>query len=348
MESDLRLLPLWWAEDGDAIVVDDVDEARAFVASVGCKLPEVVFTTWSENYGSLCQRTGREYVPSPWGWNLAVREMFRRMGVDDSLLPTDGELNDLRAFASREFSVEYFKQLFSMADSSSASLQRLVSVPPVFCRSASEVEMSAPQMIFKSPWSSSGRGVFVADVPLTDVVVSRLNGFVKAQGGFLADKYYDKLLDFAMEFDVCHNGGVRFLGYSVFDTGNGGRYGGNVVASQDCLRNTIKDVIGDDVDSLLEWLVDLNKRCLSSMLGGRYSGLVGIDMLVVSDGGEVMVHPCIELNMRMNMGILVIKLNERFALGGWAQKTETALTPERKCGFGAMCADGRLMLTHQS
>lgn len=350
MEADLRLLPFWWAEDGDAIVVDDVDEARRFVESVGCGHPDVVFTTWTESYASLCKRTGREFVPCPWGWNKAVRGMFVRMGVDESLLPTNEEIDDLRSFASREFSVDYFKQLLS-ASCDSSCLQRLISVPPVFCRSVGEMTLSARQLIFKSPWSSSGRGVFAAEQPLGDAVVARLNGFVKLQGGFLADRFYDKLLDFAMEFYVRPDGDVDFVGFSVFDTGEGGRYGGNVVASQDCLRRIIMNAIGADSDcgNFLEWLAEQNKRCLSHMLGGRYSGVVGIDMLVVRDAGEVYVHPCIELNMRMNMGVLAIKLHERLAQGcGDVLQTETALTPERKCGFVAKCVDGRLMLTHKS
>jgi hypothetical protein len=40
---------------------------------------------------------------------------------------------------------------------------------------------------------------------------------------------------------------------------------------------------------------------------GQYQGIVGIDMMVVRGG---LIHPCVEINLRMNMGVVAMKLYE--------------------------------------
>jgi hypothetical protein len=67
-----------------------------------------------------------------------------------------------------------------------------------------------------------------------------------------------------------------------------------------------------------------------------YHGPVGIDMLKTADGR---IHPCIEINLRMNMGILALLLHERYG-----SDATVALTPEREHGFRALVDEGKLMI----
>ena len=195
--------------------------------------------------------------------------------------------------------------------------------------------------IFKSPWSSSGRGVFVGSVdfnpnlnPNLDLnckssTLKRLQGFLSSQGGFVVDRFYeDKVLDFAMEFVVHKDHTVEFLGYSVFQTGESGAYGYNYVESQEELLRRI------DVDAaLLHRLIAYHKEHLAQTV---YHGPVGIDMLKTADGS---IHPCLEINFRMNMGILALLLFEQYG-----SNATVALTPEREHGVQAQVDEGRLMI----
>ena len=199
--------------------------------------------------------------------------------------------------------------------------------------------------IFKSPWSSSGRGVFVGSVdfnpnpnpnldPNLDLnckssTLKRPQGFLSSQGGFVVDRFYeDKVLDFAMEFVVHKDHTVEFLGYSVFQTGESGAYGYNYVESQEELLRRI------DVDAaLLHRLIAYHKEHLAQT---AYHGPVGIDMLKTADGS---IHPCLEINLRLNMGILALLLFEQYGSGA-----TVALTPVREHGFQALVEDGRLMI----
>jgi hypothetical protein len=180
----------------------------------------------------------------------------------------------------------------------------------------------------------------------------RLQGFLSSQGGFVVDKFYeDKVLDFAMEFFIHEDQAVEFLGYSVFATGEHGAYGYNYVESQEELLERIVDEDGVNGSNginrrFLERLVDYHKAHLSSLTSlvgtenaqrvGWYFGPVGIDMLKTADGS---VHPCLEMNFRMNMGILALLLHERYG-----SDVNVDLTPQRERGFQAKLENGKFFL----
>ncbi|MBQ6965389.1 MAG: hypothetical protein IJP82_06835 [Bacteroidaceae bacterium] len=300
----------------------------------------------------------------PWGWSLATRQRYRQMGVAVEALPSDDWLEEVRRLSSREFACGYVKGLLvklndprlvgeemRWVDRQCFSWDVLATPEPTWgtsvnrrgARRSTDVGhvglgvVRAPHArIFKSPWSSSGRGVFVSDA-LDEHTQKRLQGFLSSQGGFVVDRFYeDKVLDFAMEFFVHEDHQVEFLGYSVFETGEHGAYGYNYVESQEELLERIED--GDEgvngVDrGLLERLLAYHQEHLGQT---AYHGPVGIDMLKTSGS----IHPCLEINFRMNMGILALLLHERYG----AHAT-VALTPEREHGFQALVDDGRLMIT---
>ncbi len=338
MEADWSLLPMWWAEEGDAIIVSDdsaspkhssskldsafgLHENSSFLISNS----SLFLTTWSEGYDALCQRAGHEFVPSPWGWSKAIVEKFRRFGVPERLLPSDQYIADVRAFASREFAVSYITTLLSAADTAGWG-HHLIGREMRF---VTDENFSLTHLsIVKSPWSSSGRGVFIANPPLSPTDERRCKKFLKEQGGFVLDRFYDKTLDFALEFEVKTDGTVVFLGYSVFEAAVGGRYGGNVVADQRTLRGMIDAALLDTPVGVVDWLIEYHCSSLAASMGGRYVGVVGIDLLVDRLG---LVHPCIEINVRMNMGVVAINRYERLG-----DNKETMLTPESKHGFNAI------------
>ena len=99
---------------------------------------------------------------------------------------------------------------------------------------------------------------------------------------------------------------VRYLGLSVFETSSEGRYAFNYLRSQQKLREMIVTLLPDA--SVLDRLIALHHHLLSNRLLGQYEGIVGIDMMVVQDG---LIHPCVEINLRMNMGVLAMILYEK-------------------------------------
>ena len=140
--------------------------------------------------------------------------------------------------------------------------------------------------------------------------VNRLQGFLSSQGGFVVDKFYaDKVLDFAMEFFVHEDHTVEFLGWSVFHAGENGAYGYNYVESQEELLRRI-----DTDENLLLRLIEYHKEHLAKT---AYHGPVGIDMMLYWDeNGRIALNPCVEVNLRMTMGMVTAAMGSRHGLRG--------------------------------
>ena len=284
----------------------------------------------------------------PWGWSIATKQRYKQMGVAEELLPSDEWLEEVRRLSSREFACGYIKDLLAeMKD------ERLLGSEMKWIDNLNpnpNLSTLNPQLIFKSPWSSSGRGVFVAEIERKENQLStvncqlstlkRLQGFLSSQGGFVVDKFYaDKVLDFAMEFYVNDDKRVDFLGWSVFHAGENGAYGYNYVESQEKLIGRILEGVdgqNEVYSCLLDRLIAYHQEHLAKT---GYRGPVGIDMLKTADGH---IHPCLEINFRMNMGILALLLEEQYGAGCTIQ-----LTPRRPDGFEALVERGKLMIAYR-
>lgn len=284
---------------------------------------------------------GTRFV-GPWGWSLAAKQRYRQMGVAEEQLPSDEWLGEVRRLSSREFACGYIKDLLAEMKDERLLGSEMKWVDNLNCQLPAFNWLRRAkgcQLIFKSPWSSSGRGVFVAEVERKEhqlSTVNRLQGFLSSQGGFVMDRFYeDKVLDFAMEFFVNDDKSVDFLGWSVFHAGENGAYGYNYVESQEELVGRILN--GENsLNGLLGNLVDYHKVHLAKT---GYRGPVGIDMLKTADG---YIHPCLEINFRMNMGILALLLQERYGAGCTIQ-----LTPPNPNGFEALVEKGKLMIAYR-
>lgn len=266
----------------------------------------------------------------PWGWSLATKQRYLRMGVAESDLPSDEWLEEVRRLSSREFATTYYKNL-SLSHHKEKE-NSLVPCHAQFCTCIDEVKQhfsssAAQAFILKAPWSSSGRGNMVVRDTIDPTIQKRIEAIIREQGGIVAEPFYaDKVLDFAMEFRATDEG-VEFLGYSVFEADDTGHYGGNYVEDQPSLVKRI-----DLDESLLQDLVAYHQQELRKL---NYRGPIGIDMMKLKDGR---VHPCVEINFRMTMGMLALLLYNK------GIREDQLLTPCREQGFMAEIRQGRLSI----
>ena len=328
----------------------------ALAAHVRQYLPPKRIQHMEADLAALVQVWEGTRFAGPWGWSLATKQRYKQMGVPVEQLPSDEWLEEVRRLSSREFACRYIKELLDefndprllgeemrWVDRQSLSWYALNTSEPMSTTSVDrhrrhrstdiddvdlEVVEASHARMFKSPWSSSGRGVFVGEW-CDERSKARLQGFLSSQGGFVVDRFYEnKVLDFAMEFFIHEDHTVEFMGYSVFQTAEHGAYGYNYVESQEELLQRI------DVDNtLLQQLIIYHQEHLA---GIAYHGPVGIDMLKTADG---YIHPCIEINLRMNMGILALILFERYG-----SEVCVDLTPQREHGFQAKLENGKFFL----
>ncbi len=297
LRVDLGFLPACWAEQGDAVLVEDAASARIRFhrLSAGAKkhLPDPLFVTKNDLSGLAIDGV------EPWGWNLALRAQLLRYGVKESLLPTTDEIEEIRKLSHRSFSARVLHEINVSGTIGDAYL----------CTTFDEIEEKLakhPRLVLKAPWSSSGRGIrFLLSAEMTPSLRGWVKNTLRTQGSVMIEPYYNKVKDFGMEFFADEAGQVHYLGLSLFHTANGA-YTGNILASEEVKREMLSRYISLDIlCAVQESLTSIIGR----LLGSKYHGPLGVDMMMVKVDGEVLVHPCVEINMRRTMGHTALSLS---------------------------------------
>lgn len=297
--SDLATLPLWFADEGDAVLLPNAaysDFCTSFSASFFLAAP----------YNDSLKDSITAI--RPWGWSPQIKRRLKAGGFDDALLPADEEISKLRELSNRRTAVSVLAAL----------KQRGIDTPdiPLYLTSPDAVAAfvgSIPRSVIKAPWSGSGKGIMWGlgrvEVPLENFY----RGVIRRQGGVVCERFLDSVQEFALEF-LAADDGVSFAGYSLFVSEKGG-YSGNLMATDVELEKILTQHIPLEViDNIRENLCDI----LSSFLhGSGYNGYLGVDMMIYRDAdGNVRLNPCMEINLRMNMGVAARRIYDRHVLPG--------------------------------
>ena len=317
MADDLAMLPAWYADAGSEILVGDsrqVDWLRE-----GCRLSLPV-------NGVLSVSDGYEEI-IPWGWSPALKH---RLGMDTV---REVDVDHLRSLSSRMTAVGLLPKL--RIEGTIGESFWLTSLENV-----SAFSLKHDRVLLKAPWSGSGKGI----QPLCGLPDDNLQGWIRriiaTQGGVVGEPFYEKVKDFAMEFKA-EGHEVAFAGYSLFETDARGIYKENFLASDATIEEMLSEYVSRDVlhavrKSLLQEL--------SLLLGGSYQGYLGVDMMIVrSEEGKYLVHPCVEVNLRMNMGVVSRLLFDRFMVPEAVGRYVIEFFPQRG---EALKAHEKLMSQH--
>lgn len=288
MSNDLSFLPLWYAPDGALIYVADSFTVETFRSQIAD------FKDFSsERFVSDTD----SYEINPWGWSPALVQMLSASGTDSSLLPDSAFLDIIRYLSGRQRCVEVLSQL---------SYVNGICGKAFCCNKLEEVRMyleANGSLILKAPWSGSGRGLYrVCRQSWNANAEGWVSRILRTQGCVMAEPIYNKVCDFAMEFYSSSDGDVTFAGYSLFETDDFGNYKQNILISDAGIE---EHLFSYGITSAT--LHDVRKKLIeifSSMLSGCYTGYFGVDMMICCQNGEILLHPCVEINMRMNMGVV--------------------------------------------
>lgn len=297
LRADLGFIPALWAEDGDLVLVDDVEAVKEAVRHLSRYVKKVTFVSPAD-LSKIDIASLADFEVESWGWDSSIcRQLADANPALRQFLPDHGQIEVIRMMSGRNYAAEkLLPQLVGLDE-------RLVG-RSCYCRdlhSVVQVVAENGKSVLKSPWSSSGRGVrYVESDALTDHQQGWINNVISRQGGIMAEPFYRKVLDFGMEFMACRDGRIDFCGLSMFDTLNGA-YTGSVLATEEDKRGMLSRYCSME---LLDRLCKSIKSILSPLFVGRYHGPFGVDMMVVAtDSADAfMVHPCVELNLRRTMG----------------------------------------------
>ena len=109
LRSDLAFIPALWADQGDLVLVDDIDNARDKVRHLGEHLMEKVEFITKLQLEHLLKTEFIDCV-HPWGWDLSLKGELERIGLPEIMLPTDEVLDKVRAISSRQWAAEHLQQ----------------------------------------------------------------------------------------------------------------------------------------------------------------------------------------------------------------------------------------------
>ncbi|WP_285828201.1 hypothetical protein, partial [Bacteroides acidifaciens] len=305
MASELALLPMWYAEEGSAVLAPsayNLDYVKKIQELLGLSVdlitePELAIEP--------------DLDIRPWGWDVALRKRLSVLGVDEVLLPSMGQLNDLREYSHRSKAVALLPEL---------QLNEYFCGESYYLKTPEEWKRfveGRKECLLKAPLSGSGKGLNWCKGIFTSFISGWCTRVAASQGGVIAEPIYNKVEDFAMEFYSDGAGELTFVGYSLFHTGKSGMYEGNCLLSNEAIRKQLSQYVP------LEALTDLEnclKYRLSALVGTVYKGYLGVDMMICrfpeNEKPVFRIHPCVEINLRMNMGVIARFLHDRYVRPG--------------------------------
>ena len=292
MSDDLAFIPAYYAGADDYVLISrTIDEAFL----------EERKELLGVNVHPVTLEDAEKQIPLtviPWGWSPRICHALKKIGHAKKWKPE-------------------FKELYSRKKAYDCLVSVLPKLPftetciiPQVCQHIETIEELTAHYpcVAKAPWSSSGRGILFLEKEITNKEREWLSGVLKKQGYLMLEKRLNKVYDFAMEFYAGRSTGISFLGLSEFYTGRKGEYKGNFIGQQGKLEATLCRYLEKGEIALIR---DHMIRALTELILPDYEGYLGVDMMIYEDGkGKYRVQPCVEINLRYNMGIVALYLQK--------------------------------------
>lgn len=291
-----RLLPIWYAAPESVVLAKPGYESWVNEVCDTYGLDVTCSDTLPQN--AIC---------SPWGWSMYAARIFNNAGVTANSLPTDDALSRLRNLSHRRISISVVQALRRVVNFEITKIA-------TEAKSAADVVNYAKNngtFYFKSPWSSTGRGVALSSSMSAEEVLRRCEGIINRQGSVMLEPAVNKVQDFAMLF-YSDAWKVTHIGYSYFSN-EGNSYSSNVLVDDSEILSMLSRYVPRE---MLESLADNLQCVLTEIIGDAYIGYFGVDMMIYEECGAFKIDFCTEVNLRMTMGVLAWIWNKRFMASG--------------------------------
>ena len=250
--------------------------------------PHPAYVDWSELSEFEIDRV------EVWGWDTAICQKLRKAGVAEHLFPSSEELSCIKELSHRRTAMQANEYIADRTGESFHIVKEFFSTDDIvgFLHKHTNI-------VLKSPFSGSGRGLRWGKAPLSHSDIGWMNNILEKQGSVMAELRHEIVVDFASLF-YCDNDKVEFVGFSLFETRNGA-YQRNIISSDEEIISTLCNYIEN---SQLEEIVSLVKDFLTLRFSKVYRGSIGVDMAICKVGTSYRLIPIIEINVRRTMGFV--------------------------------------------
>jgi hypothetical protein len=316
MSADLEMLPIWYA---------------------GAETFTLVRNNRSTQFLAALPKEFKPNLSSPMILNLMMKELYRRKkagikpnlphlkavcwGISPRSISIFHELQQ----GGMEIDIPEWKDELAeltKRQTSAKALKKLLEIFPImpapeipcFFSDTEGIEgylkEHHPPYVIKTPFSSSGRGLFWLNGNSLDTrAVSWIKGALKKQLAVSIEPALDKVFDFAAEFYADGEGEISYAGASVFETQQG-QFIGCMIGSQESLMKRISEYMSME-DYM--FLVEQVRIVLKEICGTSYKGYMGVDMMIYNTSeGNYAVHPFVELNLRYTVGLAAMQFSRQF------------------------------------
>lgn len=311
MIYDLSLLPAWYAEYNDYILVDENIAPHFFNQFPKGSKPDIHILSQKEIIDKKTTNLPT-MIATPWGISPQSLHLFEKLKIT-KYLPIEVPLlkKEYSTLTSRQSAAKCLDIIREMLHGEQ------IPDTPQFISSSEELyeylNTHEPPFVLKTPYSSSGRGItWLNNKALSNQQLIWINGAIKKQGCFSIERAYNKVTDFAMEFFSDGKENIHFEGLSTFGTNKNGAYEGNLLESQKSMEMYFEKYLQKDYFTKIKEAVT---KALETIYGRIYNGFLGVDMIIYRDSdsdSHLLIHPCIEINMRYTIGLVALRLKEKY------------------------------------
>ena len=304
LRSDLSLLPLWYADE-DAVVLSYSEVPDLWLKKEREALGVNVSWTMVD---SFVEKGKPGDLLIPWGWSPAIRKLWYKIGCPE-LLQSERDFLQYKTLSHRAFTIDVLNMLRqkSLLTENFQIPQELFSLTEV-----QDYSIKYFPVLLKAPWSGSGRGLFWNNKVQDEKMKQWASPVLQKQGSVIAESIYNKENDFAMQFFSDGDKQVTFAGYSLFMTGKYGAYKGNFLETDDSIEKKLSQYVPIEQ---LKRIQEKLSHFFSVKVAPFYKGYFGVDMMICSsheNSGSYFLHPCVEINLRMNMGMTCRLFYDRY------------------------------------
>lgn len=312
MESDLSALPYIYATSNDIVLTENPPSPtfKQILTEAGFELPnfcchEELVTLSNTSFNSLF----------PWGWSSAahfrLKEFKGNCSDEFRSNPVSDWKDQYKTVFERETSLKLLSEILKKNQSDWMINKNLIGIKVTSLEEIESILNKLEAIVLKSPLSSSGRGIqIIRKKQLNNSNRQWISGIFKQQNYLIAEPFLDKRVDLSFQYKITSNSEVEYLGHSVFETNTNGQYIGTLIHP-----NLVEIIPELDIEKLNSMIGTTAKMIQETLIDSEYAvlhrGYIGVDAMIFNDHEHFVMQPCIEVNCRMNMGILALHLENR-------------------------------------
>lgn len=303
-ENNCSVLPFVFGKSGDFVLTEKAPSKQFIIrlTDAGFEMPE--FCTLQELISGKTEAIGSIL---PWGWSPAAHFYLKDLkekcspGFHES--PVFIWKDEHKALFERITSLHFLTDFLIQNPLDFFVDKESIGTKVTTIEGIEELLKSRFPLVLKAPMSSSGRGIQIIRKPALNTSNRQwISGILNQQKYLIAEPFLNKVVDFSFQFKISKNE-PEYLGYSVFKTNTNGQYQSTLVHPE------TNQIISMEMETKIGTTAMLLKEALKKSAYTKWHrGFLGIDAMIYREIEGLRIQPCIEINSRMNMGILTKKI----------------------------------------